>query len=128
MDVSPEAPSELAKNTCPFCGKEFRRLENHFPHCKERKGRDYSAFLAKKTLDKSMAIAIRSEAVRFVVRGQNATAGWRAWVFFTIALYSTDLVRLSRKPHLWRVAKACETNHLHGRTASCRKKTQNSFH
>jgi len=29
MDASPEAPSELPKNTCPFCRKEFRRIENH---------------------------------------------------------------------------------------------------
>jgi len=75
MDASPEAPSELPKNTCPFCGKEFRRLENRLPHCKEREGRDYSTFLVKKTVDKSMAIAIRFEVVRFIVRGQNATAG-----------------------------------------------------
>jgi len=92
MDASPEALSELPKNTSPFCEKEFRRLENHLPHCKEREGRDYSAFLAKRTLDKSMAIAIRFKAVRFAVCGQNATAGWRAWVFLPIALYSTDLV------------------------------------
>ena len=52
MEAPPEATSELHQNTCPFCGKVFKRVGNHLPHCKERRDRDYSAYLAKKTLDK----------------------------------------------------------------------------
>ena len=33
---------------CPFCGLRFVRLGLHLPRCKERDGRDYSAFVSKK--------------------------------------------------------------------------------
>ena len=40
-------------STCAFCHKGgFKRLGNHLPRCPERKGRDYSLFLSKKTLSK----------------------------------------------------------------------------
>ena len=32
---------------CPFCGLCFVRLGPHLPRCRQREGRDYSAFLAK---------------------------------------------------------------------------------
>ena len=57
MDASSEAPSELPKNTSPFCGKEFRRLGNHLSHYKKREGGDYSSYLATKTLDKRARIS-----------------------------------------------------------------------
>ena len=36
------------KSPCPFCGLSFIRVANHLKHCKQRHGRDYSSFLAKK--------------------------------------------------------------------------------
>ena len=32
---------------CSVCGRRFIRLESHLPHCNERNGRDYSAFLVR---------------------------------------------------------------------------------
>ena len=48
MTTSPNHPSQDL-SACPFCDREFRRLGNHLPKCKER---DYSVYLSKKTLDK----------------------------------------------------------------------------
>ena len=38
---------------CPFCGRCFIRLRSHLPHCDERNGRDYSAFLARSVVPRS---------------------------------------------------------------------------
>ena len=52
MATPAEQRPNTACPTCPFCEKGFKRLGNHLPHCKERQGRDYSAYLSQKTLDK----------------------------------------------------------------------------
>ena len=39
-------------SSCPYCDKPFKRVGNNLPHCKKRKGRDYSQFRAPKTLRK----------------------------------------------------------------------------
>ena len=54
-----QKPTELM-TACPFCEKSFKRLGNHLAHCKERQGRDYSAYLSKKTLDKRSTSGKRS--------------------------------------------------------------------
>ena len=46
--LNQEAPQLL----CPFCAKAYKGLGNHLSKCKERNGRDYSAYLSRKTLDK----------------------------------------------------------------------------
>ena len=38
------------RTPCPFCGKLFARVGSHLAHCTERQGRDYSVYLAEKTL------------------------------------------------------------------------------
>ena len=38
------------RKPCPFCDKLFTRVGSHLAHCPERQGRDYSAYLAEKTL------------------------------------------------------------------------------
>ena len=52
MESSTTAPSEEASVSCPFCGRQFLRLGNHLPHCKQRQGQDYSQYLSHKTLQK----------------------------------------------------------------------------
>jgi len=52
MATTPDQRPRGALQSCPFCGKEFRGLGNHLPHCKDRQGRDYSIYLAQKTLEK----------------------------------------------------------------------------
>ena len=46
-------PRELS-SPCPFCSKTFISLGKHISKCRERErdGREYSPYLAKKTLDK----------------------------------------------------------------------------
>ena len=41
-----------ARTTCPYCHREFIRLGNHLPRCRERNGEDYSCYLSQKTLNK----------------------------------------------------------------------------
>ena len=41
-----------ATNSCPFCNIYFKSVGNHLRHCKYRNGRDYSQYLAPKTLAK----------------------------------------------------------------------------
>ena len=41
-----------AINPCPFCNIYFKSVGNHLRHCKYRNGRDYSQYLAPKTLAK----------------------------------------------------------------------------
>ena len=43
-------PSTKGHSPCPFCNTVFRRVGNHLPHCKQRDGKDYSQYLAPKTL------------------------------------------------------------------------------
>ena len=38
------------RTPCPFCDKLFTRVGSHLAQCTERQGRDYSAYLAEKTL------------------------------------------------------------------------------
>ena len=52
MATTPDQRPRGALQNCPFCGNEFRGLGNHLPHCKDRQGRDYSMYLAQKTLEK----------------------------------------------------------------------------
>ena len=59
MDSSPEATPELRHNTCPYCRKQYKRVRNHLPYCKERGDRDYSAYLAKNTLAKRKRASTR---------------------------------------------------------------------
>ena len=59
IHASLEVTSERPQNTCPFCEKVFKRVGNHLTHCKERRDRDYSAYLAKKTLDKRTRVTTK---------------------------------------------------------------------
>ena len=48
----PESQSSVGRFPCPFCKELFKRVGNHLPYCKMRDDRDYSQFLAQKTLKK----------------------------------------------------------------------------
>jgi len=37
---------------CPFCNQLFKKLGIHLPHCKERRGKDFSMYLSRKTIQK----------------------------------------------------------------------------
>lgn len=52
MDNPPVKISILHHSSYPFCEEQFQRMGNHFPYRAERGNKGYSAFLAKKTLDK----------------------------------------------------------------------------
>jgi len=52
MATSEEVNFPTTTSSCPYCDKPFKRVSNLLPHCKERKGRDSSQFLASKTLRK----------------------------------------------------------------------------
>ena len=47
-----KSASSQPTRPCPFCNHEYKKLGNHLPYCPERKGADYSCFLAEKTLQK----------------------------------------------------------------------------
>ena len=60
MATLPVQKSSVLLTACPFCEKSFKRHGNHLAYCKERQGRDYSAYLSKKTLDKRSTSSKRS--------------------------------------------------------------------
>ena len=49
---------------CPFCNTTFKRVGNHLPHCKKRDGRNYSQFLAPKTLKKKLQSVKKTKCLK----------------------------------------------------------------
>ena len=62
MATLPVQKSTELLTACPFCEKSFRRLGNHLAYCKERQGRDFSAYLSKKTLDKRCTFSSKTSS------------------------------------------------------------------
>ena len=50
--MATESSAKGNATPCPFCNTLFKRVGNHLPYCKQRDGRDYSQYLAPKTLKK----------------------------------------------------------------------------
>ena len=61
-------PAQVVATACPFCDLLFRQVGEHIPRCRERNGREYSAYLGRNS---KMTVSRRKrchKCQRFFVR------------------------------------------------------------